>query len=336
MAVISNSKLKTFTRCQRAYYYKYVLNLQGKSKKQALERGTLVHACLEEYYRNNFDPKKIVGPLKDYMKKLKGMFDEERVAYADIPNEVAQILRRYHGHWKDSNNFEIAKIKKELIIEKALIIPVTGSVEIGVTLDMAVEDNMGLWVWDNKTAKTLPSDDFRTTDTQSALYEWALEETMNIKVKGIIWNYLRTKLPSVPEVLKNGTLSRRANIDTDKYTYKKAIKAVGQDPADYADFIKGLPDSKNFYHRIRNPRNPKMIKEVLQSAIITGKRIVALLGENKPHYYVRSISFMCDRNGCEFRSLCMADMMGLDTKFMMKAQYEPRKEDKYDHKVEEG
>lgn len=334
MTVISNSKLKTFTRCQRMYFYKYVLNLQAKQKRDVLERGTLVHACLEEYYRNDFDPKKMAGPLKDYKKKLKKMFDEEAALYAEIPGQVAQILRRYHNHWKDANRFEVANYDGEPIIERAFIIPVTSKVEIGMTLDMAVIDKMGHWVFDNKTAKKIPSDDFRTTDSQSALYEWGYEEVTGKKTKGIIWNYLRTKLPTVPELLKGGTLSRRANIDTDQYTYIKAVKAVEQDPEDYMDFIKTLPTSKNFYNRIRCPRNPRMIKETLEAAIITGTRIANLEGETSPKKYVRSISFMCDR-GCEFRSLCMADMMGLDTKFMLKAQYEPRKEDKYDHKIEE-
>lgn len=338
MTVISNSKLKTFTRCQRQYFYKYVANLQSKLKKEPLERGTLVHACLEEYYRNDFDPKKIAGPLKLYKKKLSKMFDEEAALYAEIPGEVAQILRRYHNYWKDGERFEVATVgkgkKTEKIIEKAFIIPVSGKVEIGMTLDMAVRDSMGLWVWDNKTAKQIPSDDFRTTDTQSALYQWGLEEVTGEKTRGIIWNYLRTKLPAVPEMLKGGTLSRRANIDTDQYTYTQAVKAVEQDPADYKDFIKTLPKSKNFYNRIKCPRNAHMIKEVLTAAIVTGTRIAQLEESQKAEEYVRSISFMCDR-GCEFRSLCMADMMKLDTKFMMKTQYEPRKEDRYDHKQEE-
>lgn len=333
---ISNSKLKTFTRCQRAYYYKYVLNLQGKRKKETLERGTLVHACLEDYYRKGFEPKAMIQPLKDYKKKLRKMFDEERALYEHIPGEVAQILRGYHRHWQDQRRFEVLNLGKDIgpAVEAVIEVPLTSNVELGVTLDLAVEDHMGIWVMDTKTARTLPSDEFRLTDTQSRLYEWALEQVLGKEVMGIIWNYVRTKVPAVPELLKSGGLSKRKNIDTDKYTYLKTIKDHDLDPADYEDILSILPDSKIFYHRIRCSKDKVMMKDVLESAALAGERIHQLRERDNPKNYLRGLSFMCERD-CEFRPLCVADMKKEDTDFIINTYYEPRKEDKYGNKDQE-
>jgi len=329
---ISNSKLKSFTRCQRQYYYKYVLNLQTKRKKEVLEKGSLVHSCLEAYYVER-DRSAIVPVIKAYQKKLSKMFDEEAALYKEIPLEVATILRGYHRHWNDLKRFKIAKIGKERVIEKAIIVPLTKHVELGCTLDLAVIDKMGEWVMDHKTARNLPSDDFRATDTQSVLYEFAYEQETGRKVEGIIWNYIRTKAPTVPQLLKKGEMSRNSRIDTDQYTYRKALEAMGLDPKDYEDFISTLPTSKMFYHRIRCPRNQRMINEVVKTTALVGERVYNLQGK-KPDNYVRSLNFMCDK-GCEFRQLCMADMQGHDIQFMLDHHFEPRKEDKYGHKAEE-
>jgi hypothetical protein len=330
----SNSKLKCFNRCPRQYYYKYMENLQAKKKKETLERGSLVHECLEHYYLEGGNTQAMVPPLKNYKKKLRKMFDEERVLYEEIPHDVAQILRGYHRHWKTLEHYELATYQGKPIIEMAFEVDLTPNVILGVTLDRSLEDHMGLWVMDTKTAKQLPSDNFRTTDTQSMLYEWALEKVLGMKTAGMIWDYVRTKTPTVPEVLKNKQLSKRSNIDTDQYTYKRAIKEHGLDLEDYKDFVKTLPTTKNFYHRIKNPREPHMIHETLKMAVIVGERIHELRNKKKD-YYTRSISFLCDRD-CEFRDLCIADMQGSDTKFMIEHYYEPRKEDKYGKRAEES
>lgn len=327
MPVISNSKLKSWTRCQRLYYYSWVLKLQPKRKREQLEKGTLTHSCLEAYYRSGMDPKAILRPIKLYRKKLSKLFEEEQVLYESIPADAATILRSYHRHWRDDKRIEVLEHDGEPVIERAYVVPLTGNIEVGFTIDLGVKDKLGEWVADHKTAKQLPSDDFRMTDTQSTIYMWGFEQVRGKPVTGMLWNYIRTKTPTVPEVLQNGKLSRRKNMDTDRYTYLKAIKALGQDPEDYADMLETLPSSKNFYHRIRCPRNKYMLKETLTALAVSGKRIASLEGEQNPRYYVRSISFMCDR--CEFRTLCTAEMMGHDTKFIIKKSYEPRKEDNY-------
>jgi hypothetical protein len=132
------------------------------------------------------------------------------------------------------------------------------------------------------------------------------------------------KAPMIPEVLKNGELSKRANIDTDVHTYREAIRENGLDEKPYREFLKKLEGKdRTFFERVPLPAPSKhLINEVVedarQSAIMAKK---ALKTGKAP----RSMSgFNC--SGCEFRTLCEAEVRGLDHKFIRKRDYEIRKE----------
>ena len=43
---VSQSKIKTWRQCKRAYWFKYVENLRKKTKSRPLEFGTIVHEML--------------------------------------------------------------------------------------------------------------------------------------------------------------------------------------------------------------------------------------------------------------------------------------------------
>lgn len=49
----SVSKLKLFKACRRAYYFKYIQDLEPVQKSEALTTGTNYHALLEELYKND-------------------------------------------------------------------------------------------------------------------------------------------------------------------------------------------------------------------------------------------------------------------------------------------
>lgn len=44
---VHQSSLKTWRRCHREYYYKYILKVEKRRKANALVRGTIVHAMIE-------------------------------------------------------------------------------------------------------------------------------------------------------------------------------------------------------------------------------------------------------------------------------------------------
>jgi hypothetical protein len=132
------------------------------------------------------------------------------------------------------------------------------------------------------------------------------------------------KAPTIPEVLKNGELTKRANIDTDAHTYRKAIRENGLSEKPYRGFLKTLEGKeRTFFERVRLPAPPKgLIEKVVEDARATAVMTHAL---NQAGITPRSMSgFNC--SGCEFRALCEAEVRGLDAKFVRKRDYQVREQ----------
>jgi hypothetical protein len=69
---ISYSGMSLYEDCPRLWHHRYILGNRGESNAAA-ERGTLLHAQLEEYFKGNTPypgTDKCLGPWKGYMEKL--------------------------------------------------------------------------------------------------------------------------------------------------------------------------------------------------------------------------------------------------------------------------
>lgn len=75
MIVISTSKIKTYKACKRAYYFRYVEELETTDKIEPLEKGKSYHAMLEELYKNgdfeiDFENPKVSAMATAYKKYI--------------------------------------------------------------------------------------------------------------------------------------------------------------------------------------------------------------------------------------------------------------------------
>lgn len=151
-------------------------------------------------------------------------------------------------------------------------------------------------------------------DLQTLLYVWGLEKNKT-QVEGILWDYVRSKPPTEPEVLKKGGLSIAQNIDTDYDTYLEAIKKNKLKPRDYQEKLKSLEGaSEKFFRRVYMTAPPDVVKQLVKDMVITSEEI-----QKNPGCRVRSLSFDCKQ--CMFHNLCQAELRGLDTDFILKSQY---------------
>src|SRR4051812_32060336 len=96
---LSNSKVKTFRRCERQYYYKYVKKLRPKRKAVQLERGTWIHEMLQAHY----DGEGWKGVWQDLTLEFNNLFEEEREDLGDLPGETKRIMRSYLRRWKSED-----------------------------------------------------------------------------------------------------------------------------------------------------------------------------------------------------------------------------------------
>jgi hypothetical protein len=150
-------------------------------------------------------------------------------------------------------------------------------------------------------------------DPQLILYPWAAKKLWGLDITGVIYNYVKSKAPSIPKINKDGSLSRR-RIVTDYPTVYLFLKRHGYDPKDYWEVLKPLQKRSPFLRRYRLPREDTVLKTVLREALITSYEI-------RDHRYVtRTITRDCARQ-CGYHDLCRAELNGFDTSIMRRTDF---------------
>jgi CRISPR/Cas system-associated exonuclease Cas4 (RecB family) len=275
--------------------------------------GSVVHAMLEAVAKEK-DWTVILDKVK---KEYSQMMDEEKEYYGDIPTDSKRIISGYNRMWaKEQVSYKL--------IEKSLgPIPLTSKTAFELRPDrlMTERGTRRTFLCETKTGRKIPQEDLRIWDLQTALYVWALRE-LGYKVDGILWDYIRTKPPTVPVLLKSGQLSQRADMDTDFATYAKAVYDNDLNMDDYKVFLETLKGREStYYRRVKVPITEQMIVPVLEDARQTSLEILYL--KDDP---VRSMSgYTCPR--CSYQSLCYAHLRNLDEKFIRDVEFMNREEE---------
>ena|ERR1700761_2155098 len=307
------SKVKCWRSCPKKYEYSVVRNLQAKKKPAALLRGTILHEMLEA--RDNGD--RAGDVFLDYDEKYGKLFESERETYGE--HFMDDIWRIYKGYLRTYKHDDWTVIATEGRVSAQL----TPKIEFEGHYDLRVTYRDRHWLVDRKSHKVIPTAEERFSNFQLLLYAeaWNREHPKQ-RVDGIIWDYLRTKAPTIPEVLKSGQLTRRKDLDTDVYTYRAAIKAHGLDENAYAYYLKELQKrpTDRFYSRVTLPIPSKeMTRTVVEEFTQTAEMI------RTSKSFPRNATYTCNR--CEFFRLCQAELAGINAKFVEKSDYEQRPED---------
>lgn len=315
---LSNSKANTWRRCPKKYHYKYGLGLRSKTRELPLERGSWLHEMLEAYYvTGDWRPK-----WKELKKAFYTLFEEEREDLGDLPEETKRIMLSYERKWKKED-------RRYRVVDSELdeILTMSNGLEFNFIIDLVVEDLEvgGLWLWDHKTVKSFMDEDYMLLDAQLARYFWAAEKMGYTPLKGVVFNEIRTKPPAIPELLKSGALSQRANIDTDYFTYAREIKRHGLSTEPYEELLGRLrQNSGRFFRRTVMPKDTALTKRTMQDLLDTAEEIEAAGHKGR---YPRSVSKNCTWD-CEFKDVCITEYFGGDATSLMSANFETREEQK--------
>lgn len=318
----NQSRIKTFNRCPKQYEFKYVQLLEPKKRVRPLFLGSWVHAALETYYSQG-DWK--IGHA-EYVKAWDGLFEEERMALRTrgktvgptLPDIITRIMRSYLWYYKN-DGWKPKYIEQILEVPTPLVVNGKRFVFKG-RLDLVVEDEEGLlWLVDHKTAGTIPQpNSFHAMDPQLMLYPWAAEIQYGIKIAGVLYNYVKSRPPSIPGINKDGSLSRR-KIVTDYPTLFRFLRDNGYDPNAYSHILKPMARKSEFLRRYKLPREVKVTKEILLDTLSIVKRI------EETKRFTRTITRDCVH--CSYHDLCRSELNGFDTTIMRKAQYTITEED---------
>lgn len=301
---VSFSRIKSRRRCHRQHYYKYTENIERKRPPISMYKGRIVHDLLEA----NLTGGKWQKKLAEFEKQYKKLFREERDELGDVPGDMKRVMHGYLDFWAKDG-------LKYLEVEQKHEVELTKNIVFSFRLDAVVQDKKKRkWVFERKTPKKFPNEDVRLADVQTLLYTWALGR-LGVKTDGVLWDYVRSKPPTIPEPLKRGGLSIAQDMDTDYNTYLAAIKRHKLNPRDYKEKLESLKGSEaNFYRRVYMVVSDDVVDTLVDDMMHTAKDIL-----KDPDSKVRTLSFDC--NGCQYFQLCQAELRGLDTDFIRKSQY---------------
>ena len=306
----SSSEIKSFQRCPKQHEYKYIQRLVSKKPQRPLTIGNWVHAALETHYK---DGDWRIG-YQQWLAIYDKYFDEEKAALdkrGKLPDLVKRIIKGYLYYYKN-DGWKVLYTEWEFefpMTFNGLIFLVKGRV------DLIVEDEDGdIWVVDHKTASNIPDPtSFHAMDPQLMLYPVAVKKLLGLKVRGIVYNYVQSKPPSIPKLNKNGSISKR-KVRTDYPTLLRFLKESGQDPADWVHVLRPLKRRSPFLRRYRLPREPVVTKAILKDLLTVATHIVG------DELRTRTITRDC-ANMCSYHELCRSELNGFDTTFMRKAQF---------------
>lgn len=303
---ISYSKAKCYRQCHRQYYYRYVMKLRKRIKGFHLFVGEIVHSCIENFL--------ITGDysetLKQYKKKIKKLFDEEKDEALEALDISTSMMEMYSKPFFEEE-WNIEEVELDFTVE---LMP---NVDLQVKLDALARDIEGhLWMLEHKSCRFIPDEKSRMSDIQTVIYKWALPKGGFEEPRGVIWDYLVKKKPTQPQVLKSRELSKR-KITTTWDTYLKAIEENDLDPEDYEDVKESLINSEeNFIRRIKMPVNDTLMEntmEDLKSTAIQMKRLGHIVKDRN------ATKIQC--SFCDYFDLCQSELRGDDTSFMLKKNY---------------
>lgn len=320
--ISTHSALKTFRRCPKQADYKYAQRLKPRVIGTPLKRGSWLHLLLEEKMNG--------GDWRALHKKLTIQFaellDEEKDYYGDLPTECYNIMVSYEWHY-ELDPWTVLETEYTLETEFP-----DGTI-YRCRVDALIENQFGLWLVDHKSHRTLPGHGFRLRDGQSALYIWCALRN-KIPVQGFIWNYLRTKAPTKPVILKSAPRLSRKSIETDYPTYVRELKRLKRESglritSDYlkkAEILKsqqyrpGEPQTSPFFLRTTLEKQPAMLKRVAMENYHTSKRMHSYPFDRQD-IVERVVDRSCEFS-CSYKDICAVELMGGDSRYLRKNQFQ--------------
>lgn len=336
---LSHSQIKTWRRCRLKWYFRYVLGLQPKQTIDKIEMGNYGHRLLEAFYKGE-DWRKA---SEEYWKEqTQNMFEEEIDAYEKIRHDIEIIMARYVDHYKHQlEEWDVLGVEQPFEVRIPTHTGRSSQTTLCGIFDLVIQEkrNGNIWLVDHKiTSRDVDkTEEDLILDPQVNYYLWALNQLVETKgdeelpVQGVIYNMVRSKVPSKPRLLKDGkAVSKAKNIDTDVETYLATLQEYGLNPKDYVDILDYIKENgRPFFAQLKVHRTKPELDAIEKELYDISKDIRH--GEIFRHEH-RDCSWDCK----QFRELCIMDFKGLDTEDYINLNYDIREGYDEDEEKDEG
>jgi len=248
--------------------------------------------------------------------------DELAKQMQDLPALAGRLTNRYfevRGR-TDAERYEVLLVEEWLKLQVYRDILSTGVADL-LTRD---RETGRLSLWEHKSTQNVPENAVRLRDFQTMLYATKLKWLKDYQVDSITWNYIRTKEPSIPDVLKSGELTKRKDLDTTWEQYVATARVNNIDPfvAIYYEVKERLEGREETVFFPRYEVEIVVSEAALMNDYIEeAKRIKQARadwqkGVSKP---IKTIMRDCDY--CEYFKICQAALTGGDEEDVIRMKF---------------
>jgi len=306
----------TVQRCWRKWFYSYFQAIQPLVARDYFVVGTAVHRTIRAFFDGN--PPEI-GALT-YRTK------EGETLNVDGDEWAATWMTA----WAESSaHAELDLCSGEAVcMERALQAELPCGVALAGTIDLLLEmpDGMRVVV-DSKSTDNLPqAEPWMHADLQGSLYALlaVVNELMPRDQITFAYHYVLREVPPLPKRLKSGKFSTDQRTRTDQLRFLEALRAEGTDPAEYKEFIAGLPVQR-MMRVISSHRFPSQLDDALFTAdnlaqMLMGRWDALLEIGCEPRANVPAPNGIAERSvrrecnwDCPYRALCFVELEGGDS-----------------------
>ena len=226
------SDVRTFKTCRRKWNWISPLrrNLESIVPYVPFFAGRMAHYALEHYYRSGtpFEAsvKTFVDEERALMEQVGRLWDVEESNLAEQVDLITGMLTHYRL-WIESAaeaNFRFRDENLEFIsLERTFSVPLrtpngraSNKVFLAGRFDGLVryKGDGTYWIWETKTTRSIKELTYSlANDEQAGAYIYAAQEIYGRPISGVLYNILRKKVPTRPDVLQSGLLSKNAKCE---------------------------------------------------------------------------------------------------------------------------
>jgi len=339
---VSYSQIDQFNQCGRKYKLSYVDGIVPASEvSKPVTLGGLIHvglaAAMREYYTNSqLSLEYVTSIVRDAMisKWREGRLAEGRptdtltlkypsgLTTTSVPEVVAeaiQIVQHTLSNLDMSNKSILsAQVKRgrttsfEPMVEFPLEvkIPKTAFYFVGfVDVVWFDRETQLVELVDWKTTSRIERPEVRELDMQLPIYQHALQQ-MGIDVSHSVLYQIRSAIPAIPGLNKNGTMAR-TKITTTWEVYRQALIDNNLNPDDYEEDMRPKLDENVFFAPIAYYFSQEITQRYWDNMLETFKAI----RRSKRYPYTGVYGFPC--RSCWYHDLCFAELHGHDVENMI-------------------
>lgn len=308
---VSQSKVKTYRRCHRAYHNKYVEKLKRRRVARPLTFGRMVHEMLEAFAGGD-DPFEVLEAINLRDAKL---FASEREEYGEIVDDIHTIMTEYFKKWPEED-LQYLRVNKKSAEHEFNIELMPNVIWNGKLDGFGKTPNRLKWLIEHKTFNRKPSDDDRWRNLQSITYFRAIDILGWPQVDGVCWDYIGSKAPAQPGLLADKSMSQKM-IKTLPTAVEKFIdRHLPGNNVDYSTFVKKTEQNyDDWFMRVFTPIHTEAVDAIFADFESTIRRMV------DDHGKVRDMNIERHCGWCEYEPLCRAELLGGDIDFIKAKEY---------------